>query len=63
LIPLLADRSRVIAPDLPGFGFTEIPEQRHYKYMGALLMDARKERAPIITIAGDVETRLMDRFV
>jgi pimeloyl-ACP methyl ester carboxylesterase len=32
LFPRLADRYRVIAPDLPGFGFTEVPEQRHYKY-------------------------------
>ena len=32
LIPRLADRYRVIAPDLPGFGFTEIPEKRNYKY-------------------------------
>jgi pimeloyl-ACP methyl ester carboxylesterase len=32
LIPRLADHYRVIAPDLPGFGFTEVPEQRHYKY-------------------------------
>jgi pimeloyl-ACP methyl ester carboxylesterase len=32
LIPRLADRYRVIAPDLPGFGFTEVPEQRHYQY-------------------------------
>ena len=32
LIPRLADRYRVIAPDLPGFGFTEVPERRHYKY-------------------------------
>jgi pimeloyl-ACP methyl ester carboxylesterase len=32
LIPRLADRYRVIAPDLPGFGFTEVPEQRHYRY-------------------------------
>jgi pimeloyl-ACP methyl ester carboxylesterase len=32
LIPRLADRYRVIAPDLPGFGFTEVPEQRRYKY-------------------------------
>jgi pimeloyl-ACP methyl ester carboxylesterase len=32
LIPRLADRYRVIAPDLPGFGFTEVPEQRQYKY-------------------------------
>jgi pimeloyl-ACP methyl ester carboxylesterase len=32
LIPRLADRYRVIAPDLPGFGFTEVPTQRHYPY-------------------------------
>ena len=32
LIPRLADRFRVIAPDLPGFGFTEVPAQRNYKY-------------------------------
>src|SRR5215813_590635 len=32
LMPRLADRYRVIAPDLPGFGFTEVPEQRQYKY-------------------------------
>jgi len=32
LIPRLADQYRVIAPDLPGFGFTEVPEERHYKY-------------------------------
>ena len=32
LIPLLADRYHVIAPDLPGFGFTEIPADRNYKY-------------------------------
>lgn len=32
LIPRLADRYRVIAPDLPGFGFTAVPEQRRYQY-------------------------------
>ncbi|HEY1800922.1 MAG TPA: alpha/beta hydrolase [Terriglobales bacterium] len=32
LIPRLADRYRVIAPDLPGFGFTEVPAARQYKY-------------------------------
>jgi pimeloyl-ACP methyl ester carboxylesterase len=32
LIPRLADHYRVIAPDLPGFGFTEVPEKRKYKY-------------------------------
>jgi pimeloyl-ACP methyl ester carboxylesterase len=32
LIPRLADRFRVIAPDLPGFGFTEVPAERKYVY-------------------------------
>ncbi len=32
LIPRLADDYRVIAPDLPGFGFTEVPAERHYCY-------------------------------
>ena len=32
LIPRLGDRYRVIAPDLPGFGFTVVPEERRYKY-------------------------------
>jgi pimeloyl-ACP methyl ester carboxylesterase len=31
LIPRLADKYRVIAPDLPGFGFTEVPEKRRYE--------------------------------
>lgn len=32
LIPRLGDQYRVIAPDLPGFGFTEVPSQRGYIY-------------------------------
>jgi pimeloyl-ACP methyl ester carboxylesterase len=32
LIPRLADRYRVIAPDLPGFGFTDVPTGRRYTY-------------------------------
>jgi pimeloyl-ACP methyl ester carboxylesterase len=32
LIPRLANRYRVIAPDLPGFGFTQVPEGRKYVY-------------------------------
>ena len=39
LIPLLATQYRVIAPDLPGFGFTEVPTGRHYAYsFGGLAM-------------------------
>jgi len=32
LIPRLADRYHLIAPDLPGFGFTEVPAERGYTY-------------------------------
>jgi pimeloyl-ACP methyl ester carboxylesterase len=32
LIPRLAPHYRVIAPDLPGFGFTSVPSERAYKY-------------------------------
>ena len=32
LIPRLAGDYRVIAPDLPGFGFTEVPAEREYVY-------------------------------
>ncbi len=32
LMPRLASRYRVIAPDLPGFGFTEVPPERKYTY-------------------------------
>ena len=32
LIPLLSDKFHLVAPDLPGFGFTEVPEARYYVY-------------------------------
>jgi pimeloyl-ACP methyl ester carboxylesterase len=32
LIPLLADRYHVIAPDLPGFGFSDAPPREQYRY-------------------------------
>jgi pimeloyl-ACP methyl ester carboxylesterase len=32
LIPALADRYHVVAPDLPGFGFTEAPDRTGFKY-------------------------------
>lgn len=37
LIPLLATKYRVIAPDLPGFGFTAVPPGRSYTYTFASL--------------------------
>ena len=32
LIPLLASKFRVLAPDLPAFGFTDVPAERSYQY-------------------------------
>jgi len=32
LIPALADRFHVIAPDLPGFGFSDAPERDRFRY-------------------------------
>ena len=32
LIPLLADRFHLVAPDLPGFGFTESPDRGQFAY-------------------------------
>ena len=32
LIPALADDYRVVAPDLPGFGFSDAPDRSHFKY-------------------------------
>lgn len=39
LIPLLATRYRVIAPDLPGVGFTDVPAERNYVYSVHRLAD------------------------
>jgi len=32
LIPALADRYHVVAPDLPGFGFSDAPDRREFRY-------------------------------
>jgi pimeloyl-ACP methyl ester carboxylesterase len=32
LIPLLADRYHIVAPDLPGFGFSEAPDRAQFHY-------------------------------
>ncbi|MBV9874597.1 MAG: alpha/beta hydrolase [Verrucomicrobia bacterium] len=37
LMPRLASSFRLIAPDLPGFGFTEVPAARQYRYTFANL--------------------------
>src|SRR5579859_2546786 len=37
LIPALAERYHVVAPDLPGFGFSEAPDRKHFQYTFANL--------------------------
>ncbi|MGA8224826.1 MAG: alpha/beta hydrolase [Candidatus Acidiferrales bacterium] len=32
LIPILAERYHVVAPDLPGFGFSDSPDRKNYRY-------------------------------
>jgi len=32
LIPTLADRYYVVAPDLPGFGFSDAPDRKQFRY-------------------------------
>src|SRR6266849_10868837 len=32
LIPLLADRFHIVAPDLPGFGQSDLPARSSFKY-------------------------------
>lgn len=32
LIPALADRYHLVAPDLPGFGFSDAPERKQFRY-------------------------------
>ena len=49
LIPALADAYHVVAPDLPGFGFSEAPDRAHFKYTFDHLADVIDRFA---TVAG-----------
>ncbi len=53
LIPLLADRYRVIAPDLPGFGQTTAPARGQFTYTFDALAD---------TVAGFVDALRLKRY-
>ncbi|MBP1180695.1 alpha/beta fold hydrolase [Methylobacterium sp. PvR107] len=54
LMPQLADRFRLIAPDLPSFGFTEVPAERAYIYDFASLSR---------TIEAFVDALGLDRYI
>jgi pimeloyl-ACP methyl ester carboxylesterase len=42
LIPLLADRFHIVAPNLPGFGQSDMPPQAKFSYTCAEPFDARR---------------------
>ncbi len=54
LLPRLAHRFRLIAPDLPSFGFTDVPDGRNYSYDFASLSH---------TIAAFVEAMGLERYL
>lgn len=54
LIPALADRYRVVAPDLPGFGFSDAPDRNNFRYTFEQLAKV---------IASFTEVIGLDRFV
>ncbi|PYI09383.1 soluble epoxide hydrolase [Aspergillus sclerotiicarbonarius CBS 121057] len=51
IIPLLATKYRVIAPDLPGFGFTEVPSTPSFNYTFANLTTTIAEFLDVLTIS------------
>lgn len=53
LMPLLAMTYFVIAPDFPGFGFTQVPAEKNYTYSFANLTE---------TVEGFVDALHLDRF-
>jgi pimeloyl-ACP methyl ester carboxylesterase len=48
LIPALADRYRVVAPDLPGFGFTDSPDRTGFKYSFDHLADVTERFTEVV---------------
>ena len=52
LIPALADRYHVVAPDLPGFGFTETPDRTKFSYTFDHLSDVISEFTRAIGLVG-----------
>jgi len=53
LIPALADRYHVVAPDLPGFGFSDAPDRKQFRYTFENLAK---------TIDGFIQSMSLERF-
>jgi pimeloyl-ACP methyl ester carboxylesterase len=54
LMPPLADRFRLVAPDFPSFGFTEVPAERNYEFIFSSLSK---------TVAAFVDALGLTRYV
>lgn len=50
IIPLLSCKYRVVAPDLPGFGFTEVPAETRYEYTFANLASTVAEFTDVLEL-------------
>src|ERR1700742_4381700 len=51
LIPLLSDRFRLVAPDLPGFGQTDLPPHDKFSYTFARLAEVIERFTEVIGLA------------
>jgi pimeloyl-ACP methyl ester carboxylesterase len=51
LIPALADRFRLVAPDLPGFGQTDMPPRKPFSYTFARLAEVIERFTEVIGLA------------
>src|SRR5215510_11393777 len=50
LIPKLADRYRVVAPDLPGFGQSDLPPREQFKYTFSNLAKVMTRFAEVVKL-------------
>jgi hypothetical protein len=53
LIPALSDRYHVVAPDLPGFGFTDAPDRAGFKYTFDHLTDVIERFTEVLGLSRD----------
>ena len=51
LIPALADRYHVVAPDLPGFGFSDAPDRSSFKYSFDHLADVMDRFTEVVGLS------------
>jgi pimeloyl-ACP methyl ester carboxylesterase len=52
LIPLLADTFRLVAPDLPGFGQSDLPPRDKFKYTFENLAETIVSHSPSLFLLG-----------